>query len=436
MTLAAIPLSEALAACARLVAAVARGRSLGAGAVLPDDASAALRAQAFELARTTLRQWGTAAALRRRMVRRQPAPLAAALIDAALAQLLDAQRGAHTVVDQAVAACRPLGLAAGVRGLVNATLRGFLRERAELLALVRTDPQARWNHPGWWIELLRREQPDDWQRILELANRAPALVLRVNRRRSSPDGYLARLAALDIVARRVGSEAIRLETSIELARLPGFADGQVSVQDAGAQLAAHLLDARDGMRVLDACAAPGGKTAHLLERADLDRLAIDADPARLERVRDNLGRAGLQARLLAADARAPSQWWDGRAFDRILLDAPCTASGIGRRHPDIRWLRRPGDLQALSQLQRELLAALWPLLAPGGKLLYATCSLFRAENEAVAAWFADAHPDSVHESPCARVGLDREQPVSRLLPCSTPEREHDGFYYALFRKIT
>ncbi len=307
------------------------------------------------------------------------------------------------------------------RPLVNAVLRNFQRQRETLLAQAQTDPVAHWNHPAWWIERLKAEYPQAWQVILAASNTHPPMTLRVNRRRTTLEDYQRRLAEAEMEAAQTGEWALTLDRPVPVSELPGFAEGLVSVQDLGAQYAAGLLDCRDGMRVLDACAAPGGKTAHLLEQHDLKLTALDLDPLRLARVRDNLARLGLAARILTGDAGQPAQWWDGHSFDRILLDAPCTASGVVRRHPDARWLKRAADTTALARRQGELLEALWPLLRPGGKLLYATCSLFRAENRDVVAAFLDHHPEAAEE-PLMLPGMRRGQ----LLP----DGHHDGFFYA------
>ena len=307
------------------------------------------------------------------------------------------------------------------RPLVNAVLRNFQRQRETLLAQAQTDPVAHWNHPAWWIERLKAEYPQAWQVILAASNTHPPMTLRVNRRRTTLEDYQRRLAEAEMEAAQTGEWALTLDRPVPVSELPGFAEGLVSVQDLGAQYAAGLLDCRDGMRVLDACAAPGGKTAHLLEQHDLKLTALDLDPLRLARVHDNLARLGLAARILAGDAGQPAQWWDGHSFDRILLDAPCTASGVVRRHPDARWLKRAADTTALARRQGELLEALWPLLKPGGKLLYATCSLFRAENRDVVAAFLDHHPEAAEE-PLRLPGMRRGQ----LLP----DDHHDGFFYA------
>ncbi len=333
-----------------------------------------------------------------------------------LYELLSETTPAYAAVNETVAAAPTRA-----RPLVNAVLRNFQRRREALLADAQTDPVARWNHPAWWIARLKAEYPQDWQAILEASNAHPPMTLRVNRRRTTLEDYQRRLAAAGMTAVQTGECALTLERPVPVSELPGFAEGLVSVQDLGAQYAAGLLDGGDRMRVLDACAAPGGKTTHLLERHDLGLTALDLNPQRLDRVRDNLARLDLAAQVLTGDAGRPAQWWDGRPYDRILLDAPCTASGVVRRHPDARWLKRAADTTALARRQGELLEALWPLLRPGGKLLYATCSLFRAENRDVVTAFLDRHPEAAEEPlmlPSASLG--------QLLPDS----HHDGFFYA------
>ncbi|HEX9180661.1 MAG TPA: 16S rRNA (cytosine(967)-C(5))-methyltransferase RsmB, partial [Burkholderiales bacterium] len=275
------------------------------------------------------------------------------------------------------------------------------------------------------IDRLRADYPDDHAAILEAGNGHPPMALRVNRRRLDPDACLERLNAAGIEGERSGAAGILLAKPLPVERLPGFAGGELSVQDLGAQEAAPLLDLREGQRVLDACAAPGGKTAHILESAGVECLALDSDAARLERVRRNLDRLGLEARLAAADAAAPEAWWDGRPFDRILADVPCSASGVARRHPDIKWLRRDSDIAQYAAAQCRILDALWPTLAAGGKLLYATCSLFREENSGQLASFLARHPDAV-ALPLAGAAA----PDGQLLPGP----RHDGFFYALLGK--
>lgn len=308
------------------------------------------------------------------------------------------------------------------RGLANAVLRNFQRRQAELTAMAEQDLEARWNFPKWWIARLQAELPADWQAVLESAMQHPPMTLRVNCRRSSLAAYRAALAEAGIEAEPVGEWALTLKMPLPVSELPGWTEGWVSVQDVAAQAAADLLDCSDGMRVLDACAAPGGKTAHLLERyQDLDLLALDSDPVRLERVREGLDRLGLKAALHAADAGRLADWWDGRGFDRILLDAPCSASGVVRRHPDGKWLKRVSDVEGLAREQDRLLGALWSCLRPGGKLLYATCSVFRQENAERVQAFLDRHPDARRE-PLALPGAIDGQWL--------PNPLHDGFFYA------
>jgi 16S rRNA (cytosine967-C5)-methyltransferase len=347
---------------------------------------------------------------------------------------------AHTVVDQCVRAAKHR--AAAQAKLVNAVLRRYLREADAVEAALRDDPVARWNHPAWWIERLRQDWPQQWQDILEADNRRAPLTLRINARWGRAEDYLRHLDAAGLSARATGAHTVVLAASVPVARLPGFDMGWCSVQDEHAQRAAPLLlgdGLPAGARVLDACCAPGGKTAHLLELADVDLLALDVDERRLRLVQDNLRRLRLQARLQAADARRVDAWWDGQPFDAILLDAPCSASGIVRRHPDVRWLRRQTDLDALAATQDELLRALWPLLKPGGRLLYCTCSVFRQEGSAQIDAFLQRTPDLIgvtgpgHMLPVA----DNGRLGSAGPPASTPQDaagEGDGFYYALLVK--
>jgi 16S rRNA (cytosine967-C5)-methyltransferase len=394
------------------------------------------RAFVQELAYGTLRHHGTLDAVVRAMIDRPiPDRRIAVLVEVALYQLEHTRQPPFAVVDQAVAAAA--GLAnPGTKSLVNALLRRFLRERPDLLARVQADPVARWSHPRWWIARVRADWPDDWMSILDAGNARPPLALRANRRHGDREALLARFAAEGIDARAEGDAGIVVATPRPVATLPGFAEGAFSVQDLGAQLAAPLLDARDGMRVLDACAAPGGKTSHVLELADVAMTALDSDATRLQRVRDNLARLGLdRSRLsvLEGDATRPDRWWDGAQFDRVLADVPCTASGVVRRHPDAKWLRRATDVGAFAGTQRAILEALWPLLARGGVLLYATCSVFREENEARIAEFTARHPDALREPITFPAGVRRSG--GQLLPSpETAGHNQDGFFYARLRK--
>jgi 16S rRNA (cytosine967-C5)-methyltransferase len=316
----------------------------------------------------------------------------------------------YTVVDQAVQAAAGMPRVAPLKGLVNGVLRSFLRDQDTLLAQLPRQIEARWNHPQWWVDKLRSAYPDDWESMLAAANVQAPLTLRVNRRRATRQQVLDAFQAAGIGARPVGGMGIVLDQPRPVQRLPGFDDGWWSVQDAGAQRAAPLLGVSDGMRVLDACAAPGGKTAHLLELADIDLLALDADAGRLQRVGDNLRRLGLDAprvALRAADAADPAAWWDGRPFDAVLADVPCTASGIVRRHPDIRWLRRADDVPSTVKLQARIVDALWRTVRPGGRLLYVTCSVFPDEGERQAAAFAARHADARRLDAARRVRRNR-----------------------------
>lgn len=338
----------------------------------------------------------------------------------------------YAAVNEAVSLVRALhkGRAGG---LANAVLRRFLRERAAIEARLDADFATRHALPAWLCAHLA-VWGDDCERIAVALNGRPPMTLRVNRRHGTREDYLRRLAEAGIEAtpHDIAPDGVTLAAPCDVADLPGFADGLVSVQDAAAQLAAILLDCRPGQRVLDACCAPGGKTAHLLESANggLDLLAIDIDEARLSRVRENLDRLRLDCRLLAADASRPGEWYDGRPFDRILIDAPCSATGVIRRHPDIKLLRCESDIPALAARQGELLAALWPLLAPGGMLVYATCSLLPEENENVAARFLARTPGAAAVSLPETWGIARG-PGRQIL---TGEHGMDGFYYARFAR--
>ncbi len=345
-----------------------------------------------------------------------------ALLLAALFRLEARPEDAHTTVDQAVEAAGAIARGK-YKALANAVLRNFLRRREALAGEAANDEVAHWQHPHWWIARIRQAYPADWPAILAAGNAHPPMTLRVNRRRIAPEAYLARLAEAGIAARPLGGEALRLERAVPVERLPGFAAGLCSVQDAGAQRAGALLDLRDGMHVLDACAAPGGKTAHMLELADVELLALDADAGRALRIGENLFRLGLLARVKVADCRDPDAWWDGRDFDRILADVPCSASGVVRRHPDSKWLRREADLARFARGQAGILDALWRVLAPGGKLLYATCSLFPEENGRQVAAFAARQED------CMRLPVASAAELQLL-----PTEGHDGFFYALLQK--
>jgi 16S rRNA (cytosine967-C5)-methyltransferase len=413
-------LAEELAQAARIVTRVAAGASLaGEWSRISGDSRAAL----IDLTHGTLRRYGRMQAIVALLARRgRPDPLVEALLWCSVYALESGRYREHTVVDQAVKACALIERWP-VKGFVNAVLRGWLREGPAIESRLAADPEAMHRHPRWWIENLRASYPAAWQAILAAGNTHPPMALRVNRRRVTVDDYQAALARAGMAATRAGVEGLVLETPLPVERIPGFGAGEVSVQDLGAQRAAHCLDLRDGQRVLDACAAPGGKTAHILELADVSLTALDVDAARAARIAPNLERLGLHATTKIGDASHPAAWWDGQPFDRIVADVPCSASGIVRRHPDIKWLRRAGDLAAFAGQQRDILAALWRLLAPGGKLLYATCSVFVQENDEVVAAFTAAEPSARH------LPAPDGEPAQWL-----PDAQHDGFFYAVIEK--
>ena len=432
---ASLPLSRLLAHTADAVRAVRAGQSLNdALAACPAEARPGTQALSFQV----LRSLGRAQALRQRLARRPPPAWVDALLLCALGLLWDANAvpyAEHTLVDQAVDAVKQRER--GQASFVNAVLRRFLRERDELVRATDGDPAARWNHPPWWIKQLQRDWPDHWQALLLANNQRPPMTLRVNARRGTAEAYLQRLQAAGLSARTAGAHAIVLDEPVPVGRLPGFAAGDVSVQDLAAQWAAPLLLGDAGLpagaRVLDACAAPGGKTAHLLELVDLDLLALDSDPQRLARVDDTLERLGLKAQLKAADAREPASYWDGRPFDAILMDAPCSASGIVRRHPDVRWLRRDSDIAQLAAIQRDMLHALWSLLKPGGRLLYCTCSVFKAEGQHQIDAFLQRHPDA-SLLPAPGHALPLPHNGTAAVASGGQAAEHDGFFHALLLK--
>lgn len=326
---------------------------------------------------------------------------------------------------------------AWAKPLVNAALRRSQREFHRLQPELNRCPTARHSHPQWLIDVIREDWPECWEAVLEANNQRPPLHLRVNLLKTSREAYLDELRQAGMAAEEIdlggASGALRMEKPVDVSLLPGFEAGRVSVQDAGAQLAAPLLDPQPGERILDACAAPGGKTAHLREmQPALESItALDADEKRLGRLRDALARLGLAAAVVHADACAPDSWWDRRPFDRILLDAPCSAAGVIRRHPDIKRLKSPEQLVALQDLQANLLQANWPLLRQGGTLLYSTCSLLRAENDRVVERFLRHAPDAELET--IRAGWGAATSCGRqLLPCRD---DTDGFYYATLRKV-
>lgn len=438
---------------AGVVASVRQGVS---GTAALDAVEGALRPGVQALVFHVLRHLGMAEALRAQLAKRAPPPEGDALLCTALALAApDADaRGmayeAFTLVDQTVEAAKRNPRTRPQANFINACLRRFLRERVPLLAAVAADPVAMWNHPRWWIDRLRRDWPDDWQAMLRADNARAPMTLRVNLQRGSVAERQAALAHAGVAAQAVGAQGLMLDHARPVADIPGFAEGALSVQDAAAQWAAPLLlrglDLSRPLRVLDACAAPGGKTAHLLELltdpaqgcADSRVVALEIDPRRCQKIRDTLRREGLEAQalILAADAARPADWQQTPGaeglFDAILLDAPCTASGIVRRHPDIRWLRRASDIAQLAAVQAALLKALWPLLAPGGRLLYCTCSVFPAEGRDQIQTFVTHNTDA-----CLQPSPGHLKPQTRANDETVPDNlkgDHDGFYYALLEK--
>ncbi|MBS1144201.1 MAG: rsmB [Proteobacteria bacterium] len=409
-------LAYALLQGSRIVTAVIGGQSLADGQLGRVDPAA--RPAVQDLVYGSLRAFGRGDYYLSRLLQK---PLASdevrALLLVALYRLETRPDAAHTVVDQAVSAA---GEVAGgnFRALVNGVLRNFLRQQSALAADFAADVTASSMHPAWWLAQLQAAYPGDWPQVVAAGNAAPPMGLRINVRRVSRDDYIMKLAAEGIAARPVGECGLALDKPVPVDALPGFADGLVSVQDPGAQLAAQLLDPAPGSRVLDACAAPGGKSAHLLERADIDLLALDLKPSRCRRVAETLSRLGLSAQIQDADCAKLPTWWDGRLFDAVLADVPCTASGVVRRNPDAKWLRREADIASFSAAQARILDALWQVLRPGGKLLYVTCSVFPAENGGQIGRFLARQPQAINRH------------EEQLLPTA----EHDGFFYCLLEK--
>ena len=420
-------LGQSLALASRVVARVLEGASSTEALIQTRGQPANLRAAAHDLSFNALRGYGMVDSLADTLLDRPATdPLLRGLIYVALAELVaqseDQPRGVHAVVHQAVEAATLLGLSRA-KGLVNAILRAFLRDPCALIADARSRDAGRWNHPKWWIERLKRAYPDSWETILAVSNAHPPMCLRSNSRKQSPEQYMSRLADAGLAATQLSGQAILLETPCRVEALPGFAAGDVSVQDAGAQLAAHLLDVLPGLRVLDACAAPGGKTAHILEIADCELSAMDISAQRIRRIEENLARLELKANVRVGDASKAAEIFPAASFDRVLADVPCTASGVVRRHPDMRWLRRESDIESFARMQAKILDALWQVLAPDGKLLYATCSVFPDENGLQVQDFICRHEDA--ELLPATVGNE-----GQILPTL----ECDGFYYALIHK--
>lgn len=420
-------LGYAILTAAELISNVVAGTTLTDGLAALWSARPAtppgVRGAILDLTYGTLRDYGRQDFILSRLLQKPlPEPLQS-ILRVALHRLDSRADTAHTVVNQAVSAAATC-LDGKFKGVANGVLRNALRQMETLNKAADNDMVAEYRHPPWWIRRLKTQYPDQWRAILSAGNTHPPMALRINVLRSNRDDTLASFAEASLPVRQLANGALLLERPVPVSRLPGFAEGCISVQDAGAQFAAQHLDVDDGQRVLDACAAPGGKTAHILEIADVELTALDADPIRAQRVTENLQRLGLDATVKTADCRDLERWWDGRPFDRILADVPCSASGVVRRNPDIKWLRRGGDIAHFATQQAEILDALWQVLAPGGKMLYATCSVFAEENSEQMAGFAARHPD------CRRLPLAGRLDC-QYLPCT----EHDGFFYALLEKI-
>ncbi len=363
---------------------------------------------------------------------RHKEPAVHALLVLGLVQLEVMQLSAYAAVAASVEAARALGRPQ-FAGLVNAVLRRWQRERTDRNAMLDAQPRTRHAHPAWLAAALEHDWPGQAETIMAANNDEPPLTLRANRRHAPREELQTRLAAagVDATTHPWLADALVLPHSVDVTRLPGFADGAFAVQDGAAQVAADLLAAADGMRVLDACAAPGGKACHVLERAQVELTALEWDPERAQRVRENLARLGLEARLLIGDAGEPHDWWDGRPFERILVDAPCSATGVLRRRPDVRLHRRASDLKALGTQQLRIVTALWPLLAPGGVLVYATCSVLREENQAIVETLLRGQPDAHARSFTLPAG-QRAGPGWQILP---GDDGLDGMYYAVLEKL-
>ena len=433
---AAPPLWRLLQASAATLLAVRSGVS-GTAALNRTDPP--LRPAVQALVFQVLRSLARAEHLRKQLATRKPPPAVDALLCVVLAlgwRAGDAPYEVFTLVNQAVEAAKRHTETQAQAGFINACLRRFLREREALVARSDLDPVAVWNHPAWWITRLQKDHPERWREVLHADNRHAPMTLRVNARKSTQAAYLEQLKVMGIEASAIGRFGVRLQQALPVQQVPGFEQGAVSVQDAAAQMAAPLL--LDGLagaaipRLLDACAAPGGKTAHLLELADCQVTALELDPARCERIHQNLARLRLTAHVLAGDAERPAGWWDGDLFDAILLDAPCTASGIVRRHPDVPWLRRESDPAQLAAIQARLLRSLWALLKQGGRLLYCTCSVFRLEGSGQVETFL-AHNTDAALLPSPGHLLPHFDAKGGSVP-DNGSGDHDGFFYALLEK--
>jgi 16S rRNA (cytosine967-C5)-methyltransferase len=390
-------------------------------------------ALAYGAVRTHLRNKSIIDQLVARPFRRRDSVIVA-LISVGFYALTESRRPDYAIVSATVAAAAELGRPQ-LKGVVNALLRRFLRERDELVQAANTNAEAHWLHPQWLIDQLSQDWPNDWQEILRAGNHQAPMWLRINLARTTRKKWLARLDGNAASSPEQFPAAVMLGEPMPVDKLPGFRDGDCSVQDIASQAAAVLLQPQAGMRVLDACAAPGGKATHILEQCPNLRelIALDESSARLRRVEENCDRLSAKATIVQGDARKPESWWDGELFDRILLDAPCSATGVIRRHPDIRFLRKQTDIERLAEQQFEMLLALWPLLKPGGLMLYSTCSMLRAENDQVVDRFMNVTTDvkiMPLDIPALATG------VSHGLQMLPGRADNDGFYYALMERTS
>jgi len=429
------PKQNPRAAAARILGQVARnGRSLSRALENMPPASGDDRALIQEMCYGVLREHHRlsimVAHLLKKPLKEKDADVQALLL-LGLYQLMCMRVPDHAAVSETVAATAVLKKV-WARGMVNGVLRNFQRQQKSLLAQVDATEEGRWSHPQWLIDTLREAWPADWQAVLAANNQRPPMCLRINTAKISVDDYLQLLKKNEIAASRstLTTSAIRLKQPQDVTVLPGFAEGWLSVQDEAAQQAAFLMALEPGQHVLDVCAAPGGKTAHMLELAELEMVAVDIDATRLQRVEENLQRLGGTARCIVGDASIPKEWWDGQPFDRILLDAPCSATGVIRRHPDIKLLRRESDIKKLVALQAKILDAIWPLLKPGGMLVYATCSVLPEENAGQIMTFVDKQPDAQPGMIKVPWGM-RTMAGQQVLP---GDNGMDGFYYACLEK--